>query len=222
MDRQAFSAYLASLWEPLSPELLELEKRAKQGEVPIIRKDTQRFLIWLIEDRKPKRILEIGAAVGFSSILMATAAGAEASVITMENYEPRILEAKKNIGEFGMQDRIDLREGDAGEILKEIAAKCHEDKTSFDLIFLDGPKGQYPVYLPVLKKLLAKNGILVTDNILQDGDLLRSHFAIRRRDRTIHKRMREYLYELTHDSELSTVILELGDGLSLTTRRLEQ
>lgn len=217
MEKSAFSAYLASLWEPLTPKLQELEKRAIEGEVPIIRKDTQRFLIWLIRDRKPRRILEIGAAVGFSSILMATEAGENADILTMENYEPRIAEAKKNIAEFGMENRITLREGDAGETLNELVSAVSENEGKFNLIFLDGPKGQYPLYLPLLKKLLAKDGILVTDNILQDGDLLRSHFAIRRRDRTIHKRMREYLYELTHDPALSTVILELGDGLSLTT-----
>ena len=120
--------------------------------------------------------------------------------------------AKENFRRAGREAQITLLEGDAGQILKEL-----ED--SFDMIFMDAAKGQYPAYLEQVMRFLVPGGILITDNVLQDGDIIESRFAVERRDRTIHSRMREYLYTLKHHPELETSILPLGDGVALSVRK---
>ena len=107
-----------------------------------------------------------------------------------------------------MEDQITLLEGDAQEVLPTLDGH-------FDFIFMDAAKGQYPIFLPELKRLMHSGSVLVTDNILQDGDIIESHFAIERRNRTIHKRMREYLYELTHDEDMLYSQFPVGDGVSI-------
>ena len=132
-------------------------------------------------------------------------------ITTIENYEKRIPLARKNFALAEKEDRIKLLEGDAMEVLKGLA-------DSYDLIFLDAAKGQYIYYLPELLRLLRPGGLLVSDNVLQDGDVIESRFAVERRQRTIHARMREYLYTLTHCGELTTSILPLGDGVTVSVR----
>ena len=194
-------------------EILDLiEKEAIDTYVPIIRKEMQTFLKVLLALKKPARILEVGTAVGFSAILMAEYDPVKAQIITIENYEKRIPIARENFKRAGKEAQITLLEGDAAKVLKTL-------DEPFDFIFMDAAKGQYINFMPDIMRLLAKDGVLVSDNVLQDGDIIESRFVVTRRNRTIHKRMREYLYELTHHEGLVTTILPVGDGITVSTRR---
>lgn len=204
--------YINSLDTGNTRLLDEVEKEAKKDYVPIIRKEMQSFLKLLLSIKKPSHILEVGTAVGFSALLMAEYNPVPCQITTIENYEKRIPVAKENFCRAGRQNEIVLLEGDAAEILKT-------QKGPYDFIFMDAAKGQYIHFLPEVLRLLAKDGVLVSDNVLQDGDILESRFAVTRRNRTIHKRMRDYLYLLTHHEELITTILPVGDGITVSTRR---
>lgn len=193
------------------PYLDELEKEAIAGDIPIIRKPLQSFFRFLLRYVKPKSILEVGTAIGFSAILMSEYAPADCKITTIEKYEKRIPVAKENFRRFGKEAQIELLEGDAAEILKELQGP-------YDLIFMDAAKGQYLAFLPEVLRLMAPGGLLLSDNVLQDGDVIESRFALERRKRTTHARMREYLYELKHLPGYETVILPVGDGITLTTK----
>lgn len=134
-----------------------------------------------------------------------------AHVTTIEKYEKRIPTAKENFRRAGREEQITLLEGDASRILSELTG-------TFDFIFMDAAKGQYIHYLPDVMRLLEPGGILVSDNVLQDGDIIESHYAVERRNRTIYKRMREYLYELKHEERLVTSIVPIGDGATVSVR----
>lgn len=206
---ERMSAFITSFDEDKSPFLYELEQYAIQTNVPIVRPEMQTLLGFLLTDRKPMRILEVGTAIGFSALLMSEKAPAGCHITTIEKYEKRIPIAKENFRKAGKEDAIILLEGDAAEILKEL-------KAPFDFIFMDAAKGQYLAFLPDILRLLNPKGMFVSDNVLQDGDIVESRFAITRRNRTIHARMREYLYELKHNERLETVILPVGDGVTLS------
>ena len=133
-------------------------------------------------------------------------------ITTIENYEKRIPIARENFRRAGKEDQITLTPGDALEVMKELSGP-------YDFIFMDAAKGQYIHYLPEVLRLLAPEGVLMSDNVLQDGDVIESRFAVERRNRTIHSRMREYLYELTHHEELQTSLLPLGDGVALSVKK---
>ena len=205
--------YLHSLESSQGVLLDEIEKKALEDRVPIIRKETAALLRALIYGIRPMRILEIGTAVGYSALLMCQAMPAGGSIVTIEKYEKRIAEARKNFARSGMEDRITLLEGDADELLDTLEGQ------SFDLIFMDAAKGQYLGWLSRLIPMMPCGAFLVSDNVLQDGDVVQSRFAIERRNRTIHSRMREYLYELKHCPLLETAILTVGDGVALSTRK---
>lgn len=204
-------AFIDSFDKGNTPFLNQIEKEAKKDEVPIIRTQTQTLLRFLMAAHKPKVILEVGCAVGFSSLLMAEYAP-DSRIVTIEKYEKRIPVARENFRRAGMEDRITLLEGDAADILAGLEG-------SFDFIFMDAAKAQYIRFLPDALRLLRQGGLLVSDNVLQDGDVLESRFAVTRRNRTIHARMREYLYAITHHEELETVILPVGDGVSISTKK---
>ena len=193
------------------PWLDELEKEAIAGEIPIIRKPLQSFFRFLLRYVKPKSILEVGTAVGFSALLMSEYAPKDCKITTIEKYEKRIPVAKENFRKYGKDGQIELLEGDAADILKELQGP-------YDLIFMDAAKGQYLAFLPEVLRLMAPGGLLLSDNVLQDGDVIESRFALERRKRTTHARMREYLYELKHLPGYETVILPVGDGITLTTK----
>jgi predicted O-methyltransferase YrrM len=194
-------------------EILDaIEKEALDSYVPIIRKEMQSFLKLLLAMQRPKRILEVGAAVGFSSILMAEYGPKDCQIVTIENYDKRIPIAKANFARAGKEAQITLLEGDAQDILPTLDG-------AFDLIFMDAAKGQYIHFMPEVLRLLAPHGVLVSDNVLQDGDIIESHYIVERRNRTIYKRMREYLYELTHHEELVTAVLPVGDGITVSCRK---
>lgn len=189
-----------------------IEKEALDSYVPIIRKEMQSFLKLLLAIHRPKRILEVGAAVGFSAILMAEYNPVECEIITIENYDKRIPIAKENFVRAGKEQQITLLEGDAQDILPTLTEP-------FDFIFMDAAKGQYINFMPEVLRLLAPQGVLVSDNVLQDGDIIESHYIVERRNRTIYKRMREYLYELTHNEELVTAVLPIGDGITVSSKK---
>ena len=202
--------------ETENSEILEtIEKEALDTFVPIIRKEMQSFLKVLLTIKKPKRILEVGTAVGFSAILMSEYAPEDCKITTIEKYEKRIPIALENFKRAGKEDKITLIEGDALEVLKGLDGE-------YDFIFMDAAKGQYIYYMPEVIRLLSKDGVLVSDNVLQDGDIIESRFAVERRNRTIHSRMREYLYELKHHELLETSIIPLGDGVALSTKVREE
>ena len=196
-----------------NPEYLnEIEKYAKATDVPIIRKEMQSLLRTLLALCRPQRILEVGTAIGFSALLMSEYAPQECHITTVEKYEKRIPLAKENFKKAGKEDAITLLEGDAVDILKNL-------KEPFDFIFMDAAKGQYLYFLPDILRLLKPGGLLVSDNVLQDGDIIESRFAVTRRNRTIHSRMRDYLYELKHHPQLETSILPVGDGVTLSVKK---
>ena len=204
--------YINSLDAGNTAMLDQIEREATADYVPIIRKEMQSFVKYLLVMKKPARILEVGTAVGFSAILMAEYDPVPCQITTIENYEKRIPIARENFKRAGKEAQIALLEGDAAEVLKTLEGP-------YDFIFMDAAKGQYIHFLPEILRLLAKDGVLVSDNVLQDGDVIESRFAVTRRNRTIHKRMREYLYTLTHSEELVTAVLPVGDGITLSTRR---
>lgn len=194
-------------------EILEtIEQEALAADVPIIRREMQSFLEVLLLMKKPMRVLEVGTAVGFSALLMSEYAPEECTITTIENYEKRIPIARQNFVRAGKENRITLIEGDAMEVLGTL-------KEFYDFIFMDAAKGQYIHYFPEVMRLLSDGGLLVSDNVMQDGDVIESRFAVERRDRTIHARMREYLYELKHNDELVTSIVPLGDGVALSVKK---
>lgn len=210
IDERLFT-FINSFDKGNSQFLDELEQEAKRDYVPIIRKDMQNLLRFLLRLKRPVRILEVGTAVGFSALLMAENTAEECQITTIENYEKRIPVARENFRKAGMVNRITLLEGDATEILKKLDG-------TYDFIFMDAAKGQYLNFLPDLLRLLAEDGMLISDNVLQDGDLMESRYAVTRRNRTIHSRMRDYLYELKNNPLLETVILPVGDGVTVTIR----
>ncbi len=194
-------------------EILEvIEQEALDTYVPIIRKEMQSFLKVLLSMKKPMRILEVGTAVGFSALLMSEYVPAECRITTIENYEKRIPIARENFKRAGKEEMITLLEGDALEVMKTLEG-------GYDFIFMDAAKGQYIHYFPEVMRLLKPGGLLVSDNVLQDGEIIESRYAIERRNRTIHGRMREYLYELKHNKELITSIIPLGDGVALSIKK---
>ena len=204
--------YIRSL-EVLESAVIEaIEQEALRDRVPIIRKEMQSFLKVLLMIKRPMRILEVGAAVGFSSILMSEYMPEGGHITTIENYDKRIPIARANFKRAGKEEQIDLIEGDALEVM-------HGLEGPYDLIFVDAAKGQYIHYLPEVMRLLGTDGVLVSDNVLQEGDIIESRFAVERRNRTIHSRMREYLYELKHHDQLQTSIIPLGDGVALSVKR---
>jgi len=205
-------AFINSFDKGNTPFLDELEQYAKDTDVPIIRKEMQTFLRFLLELTKPMNILEVGTAIGFSALLMSEYAPEGCRITTIEKYEKRIPIAKDNFQKAGKADCIQLLEGDAMDILKDLEG-------SFDMIFMDAAKGQYIHFMPEIMRLLAVGGVLVSDNVLQDGDIIESRFAVTRRNRTIHSRMREYLFELTHHEQLDTCILPVGDGITLSVKK---
>lgn len=204
--------YIGSLEPDRTPLLSEIGRKARKDGVPVIREETAAFLQTMTAAMKPGTILEVGTAVGYSALLMAQVMPENCHITTIEKYEKRIPEAKENFIKAGETGRITLLEGDAQEILKGLAGP-------FDLVFMDAAKGQYLVWLPRLLELLRPGGMLISDNVLQDGEIAQSRYAVERRNRTIHARMREYLYELKHSERLMTTVVPIGDGVAVSVLR---
>ena len=211
ITEERMSVFINSFDPGNTPFLNELEKYALETNVPIIRPQMQSLLKLLLAIKKPGRILEVGTAIGFSALLMSEYGPADAEITTIEKYEKRIPLAKENFRKAGKDTQITLLEGDATEILKELTGP-------YDFIFMDAAKGQYIHFLPDILKLMPQGGLLISDNVLQDGDALESRYAVTRRNRTIHTRMRDYLYELKHNEQLRTDILPVGDGVTISVK----
>ncbi|MEY8352866.1 O-methyltransferase [Lachnospiraceae bacterium 54-53] len=201
--------YINSLEADRSPLISEIGRKARQEGVPVIREETAAFLQTMTAAVKPAAILEVGTAVGYSTLLMAEAMPPACRITTIEKYEKRIPEARRNFERAGETGRITLIEGDAQETLKGLTGP-------FDLVFLDAAKGQYLNWLPRILEIMRPGGMLISDNVLQDGDIIESRYAVERRNRTIHSRMREYLYELKHSVKLKTSIVPIGDGMAVS------
>ena len=204
--------YINSLDMGNTPLLNEIEKEAKADLVPVIRREMQSFLKVLLAIHRPLRVLEVGTAVGFSALLFCEYGPENMQVTTIEKYEKRIPIARENFRRAGRENQITLLEGDAADILKEL-------QESYDLIFMDAVKGQYIHFLDDVLRLMKPGSVLVSDNVLQGGDIIESHYAVERRNRTIYKRMREYLYELKHNDKLLTSVIPLGDGVTVSVRK---
>ncbi len=205
------TAYINSLDQGDEELIEQIAETAVKNRVPIIRRETAALLKTMVTLVSPARILEVGTAVGYSALLMASVMPENCRITTIEKYETRIPEAKENFRLAGMEEKITLLEGDAGEILAGLSG-------SFDFIFMDAAKGQYINWLPDILRLLRDGGLLMSDNVLQDGTIMESRYAVERRDRTIHERMREYLYTLKHMDEFETSILPVGDGVALSVK----
>lgn len=205
-------SYIHSLERDNSPILEEVAEYAEKMDVPIIRKEVEGFIRVLLEMKKPKKLLELGTAIGYSAILMSEYLDEGGTIVTIENYDKRIPVARENIKKAGKEKIITLIEGDALSILPNL-------ESSFDFVFMDAAKAQYINFLPHVMRLLDNQGILLADNVLQEGDIIESRYAVARRDRTIHGRMREFLYEIKHMENLTTAIIPIGDGMSLSIKR---
>jgi len=212
ISEERIASYIRSLSPEREAVLLEIREEALRDNVPIIRPETEALLLMFLELLRPLRILEVGCAVGYSASLLARQLPEGGILHTIENYEPRIPVAKANFIRAGVADKVTLFEGDATEVLKELEGP-------YDLIFMDAAKAQYIRWLPRVKELLAPGGLLISDNVLQDGDVLEPRAAIERRNRTIHDRMREYLYTITHDTALQSSVIPVGDGVALTVKK---
>ncbi len=212
---ERISTFINSFDAGNSPFLNELEQAAIKTNVPVIRPQMQSLLKLLLAMKQPKTILEVGTAIGFSALLMSEYGPEDCRITTIEKYEKRIPIARENFKKAGKEEQITLLEGDAAQILKQLDGP-------YELIFMDAAKGQYIHFLPDILRLLPKGGILVSDNVLQDGDILESRYAVTRRNRTIHTRMRDYLYELKHNENLQTDILPIGDGVTISVRKYIQ
>ncbi|MBP5254791.1 MAG: O-methyltransferase [Lachnospiraceae bacterium] len=209
MDDIRLASFLASFLKPETGILQNIRQEALQDGVPVIRPETAALLSFFVNLLSPARVLEVGFAVGYSAVRMASGMPPGGTLHTVENDPSRIAKARENIRKAGMEGRITLYEGDAGAVLRALEGP-------YDLIFMDAAKAQYLTWLPDVLRLLAPAGVLISDNVLQDGDILESRYAVERRNRTIHARMRAYLRALTAREDLSTVILPVGDGAAVT------
>ena len=188
--------------------LRELEIYANENNVPIVHKEVSDLLKVLLKVDKPKRILEVGCAIGYSSILFATTVGEDVQITTVERNEVMIEKAKENIKRAGFEKNITVLEGDAEELLSKIEGE-------FDMIFLDAAKGQYKLFYDMVIDKLKVGGLLISDNILYKGMVAHDDFIVKRK-KTIVKRMRNYLDYICNCDYLSTSLIPIGDGVALS------
>lgn len=205
--------YMHSLEKKNNDVLEAIEQQANIDGVPIIRKEMESFLRVMLAITRPKKILELGTAIGYSAILMSEELEKDGKIVTIENYEKRIVKAKENILKARKEQTIELMEGEAMEIMPTLESK------QFDFVFMDAAKAQYINFLPEVLRLMKKGAVLITDNVLQEGDIIQSKYVVRRRDRTIHKRMREYLEVIKNHEQLTTTIVPIGDGITMSVKR---
>ena len=206
-------SYIHSLESQNSETLAKIEQCAIKDNVPIIRKEMESFLRVMLSISKPLNVLELGCAIGYSAILMSEYLPEGGHITTIENYDKRIVEAKANIRMAGLENTITLLEGDAMEVMKDL-----EDE-KYDFVFMDAAKAQYINFLPEVMRLMKPGAILIADNVLQDGDIIESRYGVIRRNRTIHSRMREYMYQVKHMDELETTIVPIGDGITMSVKK---
>ena len=188
-------------------ELEKVKQKALQDHIPIIMDETLDVIESYLKENKPKRILEIGAAVGYSAMCFSEFLAEDGCIDTIEREEERIKEAKENFEKVGVQNKINLYEGDAVEILPTLHEK-------YDMVFIDAAKGKYPFFLKEAMRMLNTNGIIFADNILYKGYVMSDYN--KHKQRTAVRNLREYIKEVTENPELDTEILEVGDGLAVS------
>jgi len=215
VEHERFESFLESIPDRLPEHIIRLEIDNIRENIPIIRKGSQRIIRFMLEMKKPVDILEVGTATGFSAIFMLEFLSKNAKITTIEKMEERAAKAEENFKKFDKNKQITLVKGDATDILTQLVSKGH----TYDFIFMDAAKGQYINFFEDIKKLLVSGGILITDNMLQEGRLLDSRYTVVRRDRTIHSRMREYVNALLTDKDFETMLLESGDGMAVSIKK---
>ena len=188
-------------------KLKEVKEKALENHIPIIMDDTLEKIKEILESEKPKRILEIGTAVGYSATMFAKYTDNDCIIDTIEIDEERAKEANENIKEMGVADRINIMVGNAVDILPTITKK-------YDIVFIDAAKGKYPVFLENAIRLIKNNGIILADNILYKGYVMSDYN--KHKQRTAVRHLREYIQEITDNEKLESEILEIGDGLAVT------
>ncbi|WP_407967039.1 O-methyltransferase [Enterococcus faecium] len=206
--------FMRTQQKKLPGELGKLEEEAHVAEVPVIPHETVVFLKFLLGQLQPERILEIGAAIGFSSSVMATTIGENAHVTTIDRFDVMIEKAKKNYERLGLTDKVSLLEGQAADILPELSGP-------YDFIFMDSAKSKYIEFLPECLRLLRKGGVLMVDDIFQGGTILLPDEEIPRGKRAIHRKLNEFLRVVMDHPDLTSTILPLGDGVILMTKESE-
>ena len=206
--------FMRTQQKKLPGELGKLEEEAHVAEVPVIPHETVVFLKFLLGQLQPERILEIGAAIGFSSSVMATTIGENAHVTTIDRFDVMIEKAKKNFERLGLTDKVTLLEGQAADILPELSGP-------YDFIFMDSAKSKYIEFLPECLRLLRKGGVLMVDDIFQGGTILLPDEEIPRGKRAIHRKLNEFLRVVMDHPDLTSTILPLGDGVILMTKESE-
>lgn len=207
--------FMRTQQKKLPGELGKLEEEAHVAEVPVIPHETVVFLKFLLGQIQPERILEIGAAIGFSSSVMATTIGENAHVTTIDRFDVMIEKAKKNYERLGLTDKVTLLEGQAADILPELSGP-------YDFIFMDSAKSKYIEFLPECLRLLRKGGVLMVDDIFQGGTILLPDEEIPRGKRVIHRKLNEFLRVVMNHPDLTSTILPLGDGVILMTKESEE
>lgn len=209
------TGYIRSFEPDLPDYLYKMEKEGLENLVPIIKKESQSVLRFLLKAYRPKKLLEIGTAIGFSASLMLDILEGDAEIITIEKSSDRVADAQRNFSTSPYMDSVKLVEGDASEVLNQLV----NDKREFDFVFMDAAKAQYSEYLKHINKLLKPGGVLLTDNILQEGSVYCSKFSVIRRDRTIHQRMRQFLDHMMKTEEYSSCIIPIGDGMLMSIKK---
>lgn len=203
--------YLRTEQKSLTGALGELEELAHENGVPVIPHETVVFLQFLLRQKRPKTVLEIGTAIGFSASLMAETLGEDAKITTIDRFPVMIEKAKKNFEKLDLTEQITLLEGDAADLLSSLEGP-------YDFIFMDSAKAKYITFLPECLRLLADDGILMVDDIFQAGTILQPIEEIPRKNRAIHRKLNEFLAEITRSPELSSTLLPLGDGVALISK----
>lgn len=211
--KERIEVFLEQFRQPVPGYISELERYARENDVPVIRRGTRDLLRYLLRTKCPQKVLEVGTAIGYSSLFMKECLPETSRITTVEKVEMRLAEARKNLAVYDPEGHIRLLEGDAADILQRLV----ESGETYDFIFMDAAKGQYLNFLPSVLQLMTPGSVLVSDNIFHEGDVLESRYAVCRRDRTIHGRMREYLKVITNHEQLETICLPIGDGMTLST-----
>lgn len=207
--------FLRTEQKQLSGELGKVEKEANENEVPIIPHETVVFMQFLLGQIKPKEVLEIGTALGFSSSLMAQYVGDEGHVTTIDRFDVMIRKAKATYERLGLEDKVTLLEGQAADILPELTGP-------YDFIFMDSAKSKYIEFLPECLRLLKKGGVLMVDDVFQGGTVLDPIEEVPRNRRTIHRKLKLFLDVINSHPDLTTSLVPLGDGIALITKEADE
>ena len=203
--------YLRTEQKQLTGSLGDLEDLAHENGVPVIPHETVVFLQFLLKQKQPKNVLEIGTAIGFSASLMAESLGKDAKITTIDRFPVMIEKAKMNFAKLGLEDQVTLLEGEAADLLSSLEGP-------YDFIFMDSAKSKYITFLPECLRLLSDDGVLMVDDIFQAGTVLQPIEEIPRKNRAIHRKLNEFLEVVTKSPKLTSTLLPLGDGVALISK----